>query len=63
MKAALRLLALLATTLSACRATAPAERNTLPRHQPLTEAATPERAEPSRPPRPDTSALPPHPQN
>lgn len=40
------LLALVAAT--ACRATTPPARNTLPRRQPLTEATTPENAEPSR---------------
>ncbi|MBF9222608.1 hypothetical protein [Hymenobacter ruricola] len=47
MKAAFRLLVLLAA-LPACRATAPPARNTLPRRQPLTEVTTPENAEPSR---------------
>ena len=48
MKAVLRLLALVAAV-SGCRAaTSPPERNTLPRRQPLTEATTPEKGEPSR---------------
>ena len=49
MKAAFRPLVLLAAlALPACRASAPPARNTLPRRQPLTEATTPENAEPSR---------------
>ncbi|MBR7720066.1 hypothetical protein [Hymenobacter properus] len=49
MKAALRPLVLLAAlALPACRASEPPARNTLPRRQPLTEATTPENAEPSR---------------
>ncbi|WP_310394326.1 hypothetical protein [Hymenobacter sp.] len=47
MKAAVRLLGLWAAA-TACRATSAPERNTLPRRQPLTEATTPETAEPSR---------------
>ncbi|HEX8504566.1 MAG TPA: hypothetical protein VF630_04295 [Hymenobacter sp.] len=49
MKAAFsRLALLLLVTAAACRATSPPARNTLPRRQPLTEATTPENAEPSR---------------
>jgi len=49
MKAAFRLLVPLAAfAVSACRASDPPARNTLPRRQPLTEATTPENAEPSR---------------
>ncbi|MFD2719707.1 hypothetical protein ACFST9_13345 [Hymenobacter monticola] len=49
MKAAFRPLVLLAAlVLPACRASSPPARNTLPRRQPLTEATTPENAEPSR---------------
>jgi hypothetical protein len=48
MKAALRLLALVAAV-SGCRAaSSPHARNTLPRRQALTETTTPENAEPSR---------------
>jgi hypothetical protein len=49
MKAAFSWLLLLAALLAtACRASTPPARNTLPRRQPLTEAVTPENAEPSR---------------
>ena len=47
MKAALPVVVLLATA-SACRATAPTDRNTLPNHRAVTETTIPETAEPSR---------------
>ena len=47
MKAALPLLAFLAAA-SACRATTPPARNTLPRNQALTETTVPEIGDPSR---------------
>ena len=47
MKAALPLLAVLAAA-TACRATTPPARNTLPSHQALTETTMPENSEPSR---------------
>ena len=47
MKAALPLLAFLAAA-SACRATTPPARNTLPRNQALTETTVPENSDPSR---------------
>jgi len=47
MKAALLLIVVLAA-FSACRSTSPQARNTLPRHQALTEMTTPETAEPTR---------------
>jgi predicted component of type VI protein secretion system len=62
MKAALFLFVLV-LALSGCSTTSPAARNTLPNHRALTETTTPETAEPSRPPRPDTSAIPPKPQD
>ncbi|HEX8329118.1 MAG TPA: hypothetical protein VF629_16415 [Hymenobacter sp.] len=59
MKAASCRLALLALVLAtACRATTQPSQNTLPRRQPLTEATTPEQAEPTRKDRlalPDTT--------
>ena len=49
MKAAFSVLALLATlALASCRASSGPARNTIPDHRPLTEATTPETAEPSR---------------
>ncbi|MDB5236325.1 MAG: hypothetical protein JWR44_3318 [Hymenobacter sp.] len=62
MKAALSLFALLAAV-SGCSVSSPAARNTLPNHRALTETTTPENAEPSRLPRPDTSELPAKPKN
>ena len=47
MKAVFPLLALL-TAATACRATSPPDRNTLPRNQALTETTIPETGEPSR---------------
>ena len=47
MKAALPLLAVLAAA-TACHATTPPTRNTLPSHQALTETTMPENSEPSR---------------
>ena len=47
MKAALPVVLLLATA-TACRATAPTDRNTLPNNRPVTEATMPETEEPSR---------------
>lgn len=48
MKAMVRCLLVLLTVATACRTTAPPARNTLPRHQALTETTTSENAEPSR---------------
>ena len=47
MKAVLPLVAMLAAA-TACRATTPPARNTLPNHQTLTETTMPESGEPSR---------------
>ncbi|WP_156176273.1 hypothetical protein [Hymenobacter terrenus] len=51
MKAALPLFTVL-VALTACRTTTPPARNTMPRHQALTETTSPETAEPTRQPGP-----------